>query len=276
MNKWLGGVIVLMFIWVAKLSWDIHQLNTLQLHHINMQIDQQSQRVGRLNDEFVALQNNLKTAVSIPSATISEGNTSQDPQILYVARDYFADRIQLAQLAIDQQQFNLALEYIQELRQQLAEDQTISEALKDALLLALVRDQSNIVSYLQQRSEHLQLIQQQLSQLNRSLVPQSLDADDNKWDLSHWFSLEKASDTPHLLQRDIYYQKLQLKVMLAQQALLSGQVDFYRQQLAEVLILVDLQPDDKAKKIAQQVRKLQQMNLTRLPQMSAIALMRDA
>lgn len=271
MNKWLLGITILMLIWVVKLSWDLQQLKTIHISNLNMQMSQQTQQVGRLNDEFVALQNRVNT--SEPSKNALTANNI-DTQSIYSATEYYSDRISLTQIALDQQQFTLALDYIQELRQKLAADNTISDTLKNALMLALVRDQASIVSYLQQRSEHLQLIHQELAGLDKLLKPQLLDNKNNKWDLKHWFSLEKATETPDLMQRELFYQKLEFKLLLAQQALVSGQIKLYKTEISELIKLVALQPDEHAKTLSLQLRKIQQLNLGGLPQMTAASLMR--
>lgn len=278
MNKWLGLVIVLLVIWIAKLNWDVYQLNTQKISMLTLELDQQSQRMGRLNDQLVVLNQKQQAVTVSPNSHVQtvSPNTNETTVHSYDIKSYFVDKIQLTQLALDQQQFNLALQYIQEMRQQLSEPQEwFSESLKDALLVALVHDQANVVNYLQQRSEHLQLLQQQLTQLNTLLVPTQLDDEKNKWDFSTWFNLKKVSVTPDLAQRNIQYQKLQLQVLLAKQALLAGQTDFYRQQVSDILLQVKQYPDLSAQQSVKQLQKIEQLNLNSLPQMSASALMRE-
>lgn len=278
MNKWLWMIVAILTVWVLKLSVDVYRVNTKSLSILNTALDQQAQRLGNLNDQLVAMQQK-QTSLPIAAADVASLNTAQTQPHLDAheyTKHYVYDRLKLTQLAIEQQQFNLALQYIQGLREQLQQDKIFagSETLNAALIEALVRDQANIVLYLQQRNEHVQLLQQQLKNLNQLLVPKPLTQQYNKWDISHWFNLSKQSQVPDLAQRNLNYKSLQLQVLLAHQALLAGQIDFYRQQVKDILQQVKMYPDEAAQQSIQQLKQIETLTLGGIPHMTALALMR--
>lgn len=278
MNKLLWIVIILLTGWVGKLSFDVYQINTKSILMLNMGLEQQTQRLGNLNDQLVALQEK-QIKPTVTSDTVAQVVTQQNldaKEKNYDAQTYVYDRLQLIQLALEQQQFNLALQDMQNLRQRLQQNNLLSESLNVALINALIRDQAVVVTYLQQRAEHLQLLQQQLKTLEKLLQPQPLESKQQKWDVSEWFSVKKQSTVPDLAQRQLTYKQLQLQVLLAQQALLSGEKEFYYQQIKDILSQIQAYPDLAAQQSIQQLHKIAEIKLSNLPQMTALALMRKS
>lgn len=280
MNKWLWAVLAVLILWVLKLSVDVYQVNTKSLSILNTALDQQAQRLGNLNDQLVAMQQKQNASQPTANTNITALNTSvaSSPQVEAheYTKHYVEDRLELTQLAIEQQQFNLALQYMHDLRQKLQEDRLFagSETLNGALIAALVRDQANVLLYLQQRNEHVQLLQQQLKTLNLLLIPKPLTEQHHKWDISHWFTISKQSQVPDLAERNLNYKSLQLQVLIAQQALLAGQIEFYRQQVKDILQQVKVYPDEAARQSIKQLQQIEHLTLSDIPRMTALALMR--
>lgn len=280
MNKGVWIILVILVGWTVKLSLDVYELNGKHLTALNGAIDQQNQRIGTLNDQLVALQQKQISSMDMvgnlnaenTQQAVQQASQQQETQL----KKLIHDRLQLTQLAVEQQQFNLALEYIQETRQQLQHSVLGSDSLNQALMTALSTDQAAIVNYLQQRNEHLQILQQQLKTLNTLLVPSPLDQQQDKWDITNWFSIKRHSDVPDLSQRNLNYKQIQLNVLLAEQALLAGQTEFYQQQMNEILTQVAAYPDLAAQRSIEQLHKIKQTNLGGVPQVSALTLLRDA
>ena len=274
-NKWILIAIVVLISWLTKVSLDLYYVNQQNLSQLNNSLNQQAQRVANLNDQLVAVQQKQISPHEAERLKLDSEKESDVDIKPYDVNQYVFDRLELIQIALDQQQYNLALQNVHDLRLKLQKTQILSETLNHALIEALIRDQAKIVIYLQQRKEHLQLLQQQLLDLTQLIVPQNLEQKERKWDISTWFTVSKHSNTPDLAQRNLVYKQLQLQLMLAQQALLAGEINLYREQINQVIAQTENYPDLTAQQIIKKLHQVKELNLADLPQMTAIALMKE-
>ncbi len=77
-------------------------------------------------------------------------------------------------------------------------------------------------------------------------------------------------------QRALHYKEMQLQLLLAQQALNTGQNAFYRQQIATLTKNLALYPDIASQSVLKSLQKLDGIPLNPAPQLSAITLLGDA
>lgn len=271
MNKILWLIVLLCAAWTVKLSVDVYSLRDQKIAELNGQVEQQTQKIAKLNDQLVALQvlRPKEQVVEVPSQNIEQTEKS------YSALAYVQDRLQFTQSLMQQQYYSEALEQIQLLKKQLLEQDLLSSSLKQTLLEAFSKDQLLITTYLQERNEHIQILQQQLQQIEKALQARPLAPAQNKWQLSTWFSFGKADKIPEYYHRAIYFKQLQLQILVAQQALYAGEITFYHAQLQEIVEGLSRYPDSTARSIVAAIQRLDTQALSKPPQLSAVTLVQE-
>lgn len=274
-NKLIWVLLGILIATIAKLSMDVYYTYPRTVQALNLALDQQNQRIGSLNDQLIVVQRGVENTAQ---PTISNKETLslsvEKTELIYNKEDYVNDYIELIQFNIQQQQLDKALENIQNLKQKLITQPLLNESFNLALLEALQQDQKNLQLYIKQRAEHLFVLQQQLTALEKLLQPAPLDKPEQKWDFKNWFSISKADDIPNLENHYLQYRYLQLKVLLAQQSLLAGQIDLYDRQMKDIKAQIIVYPNADAKKIIQQLQNMETMTLNAPPQMTAMTLVR--
>lgn len=316
MNKIGALVLLIVVAWLGKLSFDMYYVKADQLNTLSKSLNQQNQRVSALYDQLVLLQqfhehgepsvqaqdqsatnrqtltkqnasstqtqsstapatsNNLHalnpTLASINASNFESQRLTQD------RLNYVKDRLSLIQAMLQQQRISMALSQIQSLKQKLGQEQLLASSLNSTLIEALQRDQNSITQYLQQRSEHLAVLQQQLQKIETQLEPTALDQPSQKSSWSNWFNLqrvEQGKTAPNLQQRALHYKEMQLQILLAQQALYAGQNAFYRQQIDTLKKELNTYPDTTSKSVLSSLNRLDRMALNPAPQLSAMTLL---
>lgn len=278
-NKLVWMFVGLLIAAIVKLSMDVYYTHPRTIQSFNVVLDQQNQRIGSLNDQLIVLQRTMQNTTQVASVPVSQeipSLTVEKTELIYNKEDYVKDYIELIQFNIQQQRLDQASENIQHLKQKLMTQPLLNEAFNLALLEALQQDQKNLQHYIKQRAEILLVLQQQLNTLGTLLQPNSLDQPEQKWNFKNWFSFGKAENIPNLENRYLQYRYLQLKVLLAQQSLLSGQIDIYYQQMKDIKAQILVYPDKEAKQIIQQLKNIENMTLTAPPQMTAMTLVKGA
>ena len=76
-----------------------------------------------------------------------------------------------------------------------------------------------------------------------------------------------------LMQRQIVLKEAQLRLLLARQALASGQYTEYQKDLTDVMLLIQRLPDPKAKELLKQLNKLKTLVVVPTPILSTRALL---
>ena len=268
MNKILWSIVLVFVAWTCKLTMDVYTWREQKMR-LNENLEQQNQRIGKLYDQLVALQSQrIETTTATPTPVQPLTQT-------YSAQHYVQDRVQLIQMLLQQQYFVEALEQIQLFKQQLLEQAILSSSLNQALIEALAKDQTAIAVYVQQRGEHVQILQQQLQQIERALQRKPLAQVENKWQFSTWLRIGKAEQIPDFYQRTLYFKQLQLQILVAQQALYAGQIAFYQVQLQEIVEGLSRYPDHTARVIVTNIQQLDTRALSTPPQLSALALVQE-
>ena len=247
------------------------QIEKIQVLSANL--EQQKQKIAVLNDQLVVLQRHVSTSAT---SKLSSTPVATQQENLYLQEDYLKDYVDLIQLNIQQQQFDDAVKHIQQLKQKLETQPLLSDALNKAIIEALTVDQANIHQYVKYRAEHLQLLQTHLTQLEKITQPIALDQAQDKWNFKQWFNLSRSEDIPDLQHRDLIYHHLQLRILLAQQALMAGQLEFYQQQILIIKTQLKQYPDTQSQNIFADLTKIQNLPLNAPLQMTALTLVRGA
>lgn len=268
MKKILIIVWVVALAWVAKLSYDLWGLSAQQTTLL-AEMHQIEQRNANLNDQVVALQRQKQepkqNPVANPQPTAEVVVEGIDPIIL------IRQQLDLVEFALKQQQYVVATDKLAFLDMQV-EKYNLAVALKQSLHQVIARDMSSIQQFIAQKNEQQVLINRQLQQIDQALnqeiqQPQLRAVSDPSapfW--AQWFKLEPAQ-TPatDLMQRRVVLKEAQLRLLLARQALASGQYTEYQKDLTEVMLLIQQLPDAKAKELSKQLSQLKTLVVVPTP-----------
>lgn len=276
MKKILIVVFMATLAWIAKLSYDLWALTAQQTELVN-EIHQIEQRGANLNDQVVALQRQKdvlqQNSAAVAGPEIEPVVEGIDPILL------IKQQLDLVEFALKQQQYVVATDKLAFLDMQL-EKYTLAVALKQSLHQVIARDMKVIQQFIVERNEQQALINRQLQQIDQALSqeiqqPQlraTRDRSEPFW--KQWFKLESAhAPAAELMQRQIVLKEAQLRLLLARQALASGQYTEYQKDLTEVMLLIQRLPDPKAKELLKQLNKLKSLVVIPTPILSTRALL---
>ena len=275
MRKIAYFILVLGFVWLAKLSYDVAQYSQT-IPQLQQQLVQSQQQYSLLNDQLVGLQRQLQDK--------NTSNTNNKLVTTPITIDGIApavvikQKLQLVQFTVDQQQFIFALEQLNQLQQQMAQHQ-VSPALQHGLIKAIEQDKQNIQQYVllqtQQRQQFdtlLQYLDQQLQQeMQKPDIRLQKNSERSWW---QWFKFEKVQRTPpDLIQRSILLKEAQLRLLLAEQALHLNQATEYRKSMQEVMLLLEDLPDRSSQQMKLRVEKMLNLPVVPAPKLTTLGLL---
>lgn len=277
MKKILTVIGLLILAWMVKLSYDVWHFDVQQNHVLN-EIHQIEQSTANLNDQIVALQrqkeqvNSQATSAPLPSSSepVIEG---VDPIVL------IQQQLDLVEFALEQRQYVVATDKLAVLSRQL-EEYPLAVTLRQSLYQVIARDIEHIQQFVKEKNEQHMLISRQLQGidqlLNREQKQPQLQINPSPeqpvW--KRWFQLEPAeAPATALMQRQIILKEAQLRLLLARQALASGQYVEYQQNLEGVIVLIQALPDAQAQALLKQLKKLKNLVILTPPILSTRALL---
>mgnify|MGYP000128393641 FL=1 len=281
MKKFLIIVILVCVAWIAKLSYDLFQLNQTQTVMQNT-LQQLESNSASLNDQLVALQrqnpkpSEAATTASAPAAAGEPAANSMlqiDPMVL------IRQQLDLVGFALQQQQYHYALEKLAQLNLKL-EQYALAPALKQSLHQAIAKDQKLIQQTVQARIEQQQQIQQLSQQLDLALTQEIKQGQmrpasaENSSFWQRWFVLQPATQpATQLMQRAIILKEVQLRLLVAREALTQGQYLEYQKDLNEIIQIFASLPDAQAQKLRKQVEKIKGFSIIPMPVLNTRALL---
>ena len=282
MKKFLIIVILVCVAWIAKLSYDLFQLNQTQTVMQNT-LQQLESNNASLNDQLVALQRQnpkqseaAATTASAPAAASEPAANSMlqiDPMVL------IRQQLDLVDFALQQQQYHYALEKLAQLNLKL-EQYALAPALKQSLHQAIAKDQKLIQQTVQARTEQQQQIQQLSQQLDLALTQEIKQGQmrpasaENSSFWQRWFVLQPATQpATQLMQRAIILKEVQLRLLVAREALTQGQYLEYQKDLNEIIQILASLPDAQAQKLRKQVEKIKGFSIIPMPVLNTRALL---
>lgn len=282
MKKFLYLLILFGIIWLVKISYDTYLLSK-QLTGIQETLHQSEQKNAMLNDQLVALQRGTVQPVTQPlgqsqsqskvSSAIALETTPFNPTLL------LKQELRLIQFALDQQQYVYALEQLNHFDFKI-EEYAVAETLKQTLHQAAEHDRKMIQSYVQTRHAKVTQLDDVLQQLDMSLKAEQNNAELN---MTHppkvyfwqkWFKIDHIGDqTPELMNRKLILKELQVRVLLAQQALSSGQFLEYQNILGLMISELDALPDHFSQRLKLKLQNLKQTQMQPIPKLSSAAIL---
>lgn len=275
MRKIVYLILGLSLLWLVKLSYDVAQYSHT-LPQLQQQLDQTQQRYALLNDQFVAVQRQVQNNRVVEPAE----NTVTMPAIVAGVAPIILikQHLQLIQFAVEQQQFIYALEHLNQLQQQIVQ-YAVAPALQQSLMKAIEQDRLAIQQFVlaqtqqQQQLDHLlqqldQKIQQEIS--NPGITLQK-NANGTWW---QWFRLERVEQpATDLMNRHVVLKEVQLRLLLASQALNQGQISEYRKSVQEVIQLLVKLPDQNSQQIRSRLEKVLNLPAVPTPKLTTLGLL---
>lgn len=295
-------VVLLLLTFFILLSVAAYHLVTQRQEEIELlQKDQQvnQKQIADLNDRLAVLARQQQGDLNLGSLSGSSQahvplNAAQQLQLeiqrseLYqLKQQWVSANLNLAQDALFQSRFEVALALIQETQQHLIKiEEGHNDPLSVALLQAMKSDQQHIQQVMQQH-RHSQLnidralseIQQQLLQLSR-VVPSFAGRISQKpaSGIKSWFSklivVERVPESAQqqILDRNFVFKQSSLTLALARQALAQNDQVSLDAYLQEVLDLVSPFADADSRLIENKILAVQQQQLPSVKSLASLAL----
>lgn len=264
--------------WLLKLSYDFYQVSQ-QVADIQATLHKSEQKNANLNDQLVAIQRDTDVPVTDKKKAQSSTLTVEDKPIGLSPNIVIKQQLQLVQFALQQRQFVFALEQLTQLNQNI-EKYDLAETLKQSLHQAITQDKQSIQQFVLARNTQQEQLDDVLSQVDQSLQqaltqPQMSPA---KITPTHfwqkWFQVDYIDQKTSLVaQRQFILKETQLRVLLAQQALLRGQNTEYQTMLNLVVLQLDQLPDEMSQQLKQKILKLKQIQMLPFPKLNSTVIL---
>lgn len=276
MKKILYVLALLGLIGLIKLSYDSYVFSA-QLSTIQDELHKSEQTVANLNDQLIAMQ---RQAVNT-----APQNKTQQPSITPKAIEglnpvlLLKQKNSLIQFALEQQQFVYAVEQLNQLDLDIAH-YDLADTLRQTLHQAVIQDKQMIQQYVAARTAQLTQLNDILQQVDRSLfnhqqqtkltvgVPESA----HFW--QKWFKVDVVDPAePNVMHRKLILKEVQVRVLLAQQALLKGDQVAYQSMLEFIDLELQTLPDQYSQKLRQSIKKVKQKQLNPISKLSSSAIL---
>ncbi|MDO7220708.1 hypothetical protein [Acinetobacter nosocomialis] len=277
MRKLVSIIILLSIAWLAKLSYDMWQISRT-LPELQQSLMQSEQQYANLNDQLVALKRQTQTQSSSDVQTAPLTNheiihTGIAPTVV------IKQKLDLIQFAIDQQQFIYAVDHLTQLQQSLPQYE-IAPALQHSLNQAIEQDKQAIQQYVIAQNQRHQLIDDLLQTIDKNiqqaLAQPKLEMDQSEamswW--KKWFRIEKV-ETPsiNLMNRSVVFKEVQLRLLIAEQALNQGKMAEYQNELQSVMQKLNELPDATSQQLKNRIAKVAHLSIVPVPKLSTLGLL---
>ncbi|WP_180130428.1 MULTISPECIES: hypothetical protein [unclassified Acinetobacter] len=278
MKKLFVVVVIVAVIWLAKLSFDLFQVNAQQTELMQQQTLLQQRNAG-LNDQVVALKRQLSgRTTEMSAATISNASIASEATHSIEPMSVVGQQLDLVEFAMQQQQFAVALEKLNQLDQQL-DQLSLAPALRMSLHQVIQKDRETLKQYVTERqlqSDKVKNTLQSIDQLLEKEILKPYSSKEQQKGLSFWQkwiqveSVEQPS--PVLMQRSLVLKEMQLRLILAQQVLNQGQYPQFQQEITEIMQIMQQLPDASLKPIRQRLEQLKDIPVISVPLLNTRAL----
>ncbi|MCL6240977.1 MULTISPECIES: hypothetical protein [Acinetobacter] len=278
MKKLFVVVVIVAVLWLAKLSFDLFQVNAQQTELMQQQTLLQQRNAG-LNDQVVALKRQLNgTATEMSAATTSNASITAEATHSIEPMIVVGQQLDLVEFAMQQQQFAVALEKLNQLDQQL-DQLSLAPALRMSLHQVIQKDRETLKQYVTERqlqSDKVKNTLQSIDQLLEKEILKPYSSIEQQKGLSFWQkwiqveSVEQPS--PVLMQRSLVLKEMQLRLILAQQVLNQGQYPQFQQEITEIMQIMQQLPDASLKPIRQRLEQLKDIPVISVPLLNTRAL----
>lgn len=279
MKKIIYFLLLLGFVWFIKMSYDwmrfSQKLPELEKHLVELE-----QSYTNLNDRYIALQRDSlhqplerHSTSSLPKIALAPIEIGIPPQQL------IKQQLELIQFAIQQQQYIFAFEKMDELQKNIPRYE-MPDVLKKTLGQGLEKDRQSLQKYVMlkmRQQQSIALVLKEIDQyLEHDLSKTTIDLEhsEEKSFWSKWFQFEKVEKTPvDLMYRQLLLKEIQLRLLLAQQALNQGQTLSFQHEIESIVQKTNQLPSGIHQKIQSNIQGLLIQPSLATPSLSALALL---
>lgn len=274
MKKFIHFLFFIALAWLGKLSYDFYHISQ-QLADIQNTLHQSEQKNATLNDQVVALQRDPTVVNSVPAKNVPNSLPSKTLEIQSIQPStVIKQQLELVQFALQQQQYIFAVEQLVQLNLQV-EKYNLADSLKNSLRQAIQKDIQAIQKFSQARDVQQEQLNHVLHQLDQAIQveiqqPHLSPAQQNPehfW--QRWLQVQRVDRSANeLVNRRLILKETQLRIILAQNALLRGEYVEYQNMLNLVIQQLDPLPDAQSQKFKQKLVQIKQMPILSVPKLN--------
>ena len=275
MKKIMIIALIASLLWVIKLSYDVQQLSGAR-QNLEQNFADLSKQNATLNDRMIAFQR--EKSDTAPEHPISSQSVAVD---VLEGKKLIDPSVQLIEFSLNQQEYIYALEKLYQLKKDVI-NYPMAKTFQKSVLQALVEDEVLIKKYSDEQSQQNTKFITALAKIDQILKEEMkhpnlrIAKDENQSFWKNWFSISKTDHAMSALtQRTIILKEIQLRLMLGQQSLLKNEVQYYQQNLDEILNLLNSLPDAFSKDLKLQVETLKKLKPLSAPLLNTRALIGD-
>ena len=273
MKKLFIVFFILSLAWIAKLSYDLFGLNSAQTE-LTQNLKQLQQQNANLNDQLVALKRQVATSQAANPETPNKGTVQNTPVAdLQDGLPLVEQYLDLVEFALQQQQYAMAMEKLNQLSNQL-EHLELAPALLGSLNQAIDKDREVLKQFINnrlvQQNKLKELLQQidvemekeiQVQHQHRAITQSSF------W--QRWIQIESVEKpSAVLMQRNLVLKEAQLRLLIAENSVQQGQQIAFQQALKSVIEVLAKLPDTQSKQWIQRLEQIRAAPQTPTPQLN--------
>ncbi|MCU4414582.1 hypothetical protein KTH71_11120 [Acinetobacter sp. WU_MDCI_Axc73] len=278
MRKSIGLIVILALLWLAKLSYDSYLLSQ-RFDVLQQNFTQMEQNNANLNDHLVALQRQLTSPTNQSSTASSEPapsaaiHTALNPVILV------KQQLELVQFALQQHQYIYAVDKLNQLNQSLA-SYALAPALERSLHESINKDKQSIQQFVISKNQQQQSFDDLIQLIDKDLqmAQENTHVELKRQQQQHfwqgWFQLQRVDHAPaELINRRIILKEVQLRLLLARQAINDGHLTEYQHVLSMAIQQLAQLPDQSSQDLKLRLEKLKQLPALPVPKLITLELL---
>ncbi|MBO3661427.1 MULTISPECIES: hypothetical protein [Acinetobacter] len=273
MKKLFIVFFILSLAWIAKLSYDLFGLNSVQTE-LTQNFKQLQQQNANLNDQLVALKRQVATGQTANPETPNKGTVQDTPRAdlqddLPLVEQY----LDLVEFALQQQQYAMAMEKLNQLSNQL-EHLELAPALLGSLNQAIDKDREVLKQFINNRLVQQNKLKELLQQIDVEMEKEIQVQHQNRatsqssfW--QRWIQIESVEKpSAVLMQRNLVLKEAQLRLLIAENSVQQGQQVAFQQALKSVIEVLAQLPDAQSKQWIQRLEQIKAAPQTPTPQLN--------
>ena len=273
MKKLFIVFFILSLAWIAKLSYDLFGLNSAQTE-LTQNFKQLQQQNANLNDQLVALKRQVATSQAANPETPNKG-TVQDTPVADLQDDLplVEQYLDLVEFALQQQQYAMAMEKLNQLSNQL-EHLELAPTLLGSLDQAIDKDREVLKQFINNRLVQQNKLKELLQQIDVEMEKEIQVQHQNRatsqssfW--QRWIQIESVEKpSAVLMQRNLVLKEAQLRLLIAENSVQQGQQVAFQQALKSVIEVLAQLPDAQSKQWIQRLEQIKAAPQTPTPQLN--------
>lgn len=273
MKKLFIVFFILSLAWIAKLSYDLFGLNSAQTE-LTQNLKQLQQQNANLNDQLVALKRQVATSQAANPETPNKGTVQNTPVAdLQDGLPLVEQYLDLVEFALQQQQYAMAMEKLNELSNQL-EHLELAPALLGSLNQAIDKDREVLKQFINNRLVQQNKLKEVLQQIDVEMEKEIQVQHQHRaitqssfW--QRWIQIESVEKpSAVLMQRNLVLKEAQLRLLIAENSVQQGQQVAFQQALKSVIEVLAQLPDAQSKQWIQRLEQIKSAPQTPTPQLN--------